>query len=86
MRYVSQIHLTHASPYIASAFAFTELILDCTYNYCCLFIFSHSAVIETAMKYIVTEKPSGGLTYQDLFFREVRNILFCVVSSTALMY
>ena len=45
------------------------------------FIFSHSAVIETAMKYIVTEKPSGGLAYQDLFFREVRNVLLCVISS-----
>ncbi|GFG32593.1 hypothetical protein Cfor_12358 [Coptotermes formosanus] len=32
---------------------------------------NHSAVTETAMKYIVAEKPSGGLTYQDLFFREV---------------
>jgi len=82
VRNVSQIHLTHDSPYIASAFAFTELSSGlCIKLLFSFYIFSHSAVIETAMKYIVTEKPSGGLAYQDLFFREVRNVLLCVISS-----
>lgn len=35
---------------------------------------NHSAVIEEAMKCVVGERPSGGLTYQDLFFREVTRV------------
>ena len=82
VRNVSQIHLTDASPYIASAFAFKEPSPELCINVLLsFFIFSHSAVIETAIKYIVTEKPSSGLAYQDLFFREVRNVLLCVISS-----
>jgi hypothetical protein len=40
----------------------------------CSVSYSHSAVIETAIKYVVAERPLGGLTYQDLFFREVRSM------------
>ncbi|PSN35523.1 hypothetical protein C0J52_23803 [Blattella germanica] len=38
---------------------------------------NHSSVIETGMKYVVSErdeKPSSGLTYQDFFYREVTKV------------
>lgn len=80
-----QSYLTHVSLHCPS-FCSNRPESWTTCNCCCVFIFSHSAVIDTAMKYIVAERPSGGLTYQDHFFREVRSVLHCFVSSTTLMY
>ncbi|XP_021913246.1 nuclear pore complex protein Nup133 [Zootermopsis nevadensis] len=35
---------------------------------------NHSTVIDTAIKYVVAERPLWGLTCQDLFFREVTEV------------